>query len=89
MQELDCKEGWLPKNWCFWTVVLAKTLESPLDSKEFKPINPNGDQFWIFIGSTDAETEAPILWLPDGKSQHIRKDPDAGKDWGQEEKGTT
>ena len=85
MWELDHKEVWVPKNWCFWTVVLEKTLESPLDSKEVKPINPKGNQSWIFIGWTDAET--PILWPPDAKSGLIGKDPHAGKDWGQEEKG--
>ena len=89
MWELNHKESWAPKNWCFQTVVLEKTLESPLDSKEIEPINPKGNQPWIFIGRTDAETEAPILWPPDAKSWIIRKDPDAGKDWGQEEKGTT
>ena len=83
--ELGHKEGWALKNWCFWTVLL-KTLESPLDSKEIKPVNPEGNQLWIFIGRTDAEVEAPILWSPDGKSQLIGKDSDAGKDWGQEEK---
>ena len=77
----------VPKNWCFWTMVLEKTLESPLDCKEIKPVNPNGNQSWMFIGRTDAE--APILWPPDAKSRKIRKDPDAGKDWRQEEKGTT
>ena len=82
------KEGWVPKNWCFQTVVLEKILESPLDCKEIKPVNPKENQLWIFIGRTDAETEAPILWPPDLKSQLIGKDPDAGKDWGQE-KGTT
>ena len=87
MWELDYKESWALKNWRFWTVVLEKTLESPLDCKENKPVNPKGNQSWIFIGRTDAE--APILWPPDAKSQHIRKDPDAGKDWRQEEKGTT
>ena len=81
------KEGWVLKNWCFWTVVLKKTLESPLDSKEVTPVNPKGNQSWIFIWWTDAEDEAPILWPPDSKSQLIRKDPDAGKDWRQEEKG--
>ena len=75
-------------NWCFWTVVLEKTLESPLDYKEIKPVNPKGNQPWIFIGRTDAESEASLLWPPDTKSQLIRKDPDAGKDWRQE-KGTT
>ena len=89
MWELDCKEGWAPKNWCFSTVVLEKTLKSPLDCKEIKPVNPKGDQSWIFIGRTDAEAEAPILWPPDVKCQIIGKDPDDGKDWRQEEKGTT
>jgi len=83
------KEGWALKNWCFWTVVLEKTLESPLDCEEIKPVNPQGKQFWIFIGRTDAEAEGPILWPPDVKSRLIRKDPDAGKVWGQEDKGTT
>ena len=87
MWELDHKECWEPKNWCFWTVVLEKTLESPFDSKEIKAVNSKGNQSWIFIGRTDAE--APILWPPDAKSQLIGKDPDAGKDWRQEEKGTT
>ena len=76
-------------NWCFWNVVLGKTLESPLDCKEIKPVNPKGNQSWTFIGRTDAEAEGPVLWLPDVKSQLIRKDPDAGKDWRKEEKGTT
>ena len=89
MLELDGQEGWMPKNWCFWTVVLERTLESPLDCKEIKSVHPKGNQLWIFIGRTDAEAEAPILWLPDLKSQHIRKDPDAWKDWRQEEKGKT
>ena len=84
---LDHKEGWAPKDWCFWTVVLERTPESPLDSKEIKPVNPKGNQSWIFIGRTDAE--APILWPPDANSWLIRKDPDSGKDWRQEEKGTT
>ena len=83
---LDYKEGWAPKNWCFQTVVLEKTLESPLDCKEIKPVNPKGDQPWIFIGRTDAEAEVPILWLLDVKSWISGKDPDAGKDWRQEEK---
>ena len=87
MWELDHKEGWVPKNWCFWTVVLEKTLESPLDCREIKPVNPKGNQPWIFIQSTDAE--ALILWPPDVKSQLTGKDPDAGRDWGQEEKGAT
>ena len=86
--DLGHKEGWVPKNWCFQTVVL-KTLESPLDSKETKPVNPKGNQPSIFIGRTDAEAKAPILWLCDGKSWLIGKDPDAGKDGGQEEKGVT
>ena len=89
MWELDYKESLVPKNWCFWTVVLEKTLESPLDCKEIQPIHPKGNQSWIFIGKTDAEAETPILWPPDAKSWLIWKDPDAGKDWWQEEKGTT
>ena len=89
MWELDHKENWAPQNWCFWTVVLEKTLESPLDSKEIQPVHPKGNQPWIVIGRTDAEAEAPILWPLDVKSQFIGKDPDVGKDWGQEEKGTT
>ena len=88
MWELNYKEGWAPKNWCFWTVVLEKTVESPLDCKEIKPVNPKGNQPWVFIGGTDAEAEAPILWPPDEKSQLIWKDPDAGKDWRQKKKGT-
>ena len=89
MWELDQKEGWAPKNWSFQTVVLEKTLESPLDSKAIKPVNPKGNQLWVFIGRTDAEAEAPILWPPEAKSWFIRKDLNAGKDWGQEEKGVT
>ena len=89
MWELDHKESWAPKNWCFWTVVLEKTTESPLDCKEFKPVNPKGNQSWISIGRTDAETEVLILWPPDAKNWLIWKDPDAGKDWRQEEKGKT
>ena len=85
--ELDCKEGRMLKNWCFWTVVLVKSLESPLDSKEIKPVNPKGKQPWTFIGRTDADTLK--FWLPDAKSQFIGKDPDTGKDWRQEEKGVT
>ena len=85
----DHKVGWVPKNRCFQIVVLEKTLESPLDSKEIKPVNPKGNQPWIFIGRTDAKAATLILWPPDVKSQLIRKDPDAGKDWGQEEKGAT
>ena len=89
MWELDCKEGRVPKNWCLRTVVLEKTPESPLDNKEIKPVNPKGNQPWIFIGRTDAEAEASIVWPPDVKSRLIGKDPDTGKDCGQEEKGTT
>ena len=84
MWELDHKEGWAPKNWCFWTVVLEKTLESPLDCKQIQLVHSEGDQSWIFTGRTDAEAETPILWPPDAKNQLIRKDPDAGKDWRQE-----
>ena len=87
MRELDHKKGWESKNWYFRTVVLEKTLQSPLDCMEIKPVNPKGIQPWIFTGMTLAEAEAPILWPPDVKSQLIGKDPDAGKDWGQEEKG--
>ena len=86
MWELDHKEGSVPKNWYFQTVVLEKTLESPLDDKEIKPVNPKGNQSWIFIGRTDAEAEALVFWPPDVKSRLTGKDPDAGKDWGQEEK---
>ena len=86
MWELDHKEGRAPKNWCFWTVVLEKALESPLDCKEIKPANPQGNQSWMFIGSTDAN--APTLWPPDAKNWLLRKDPDAGKHWRQEKKGT-
>ena len=89
MWELDYKESWVPQNWCFSTMVLEKTLENPLDCKEIKPINPKGNQPWIFTGRTDAEAEAPILWLPDGKSWLTGKYPDAGKDWRQEEKRVT
>ena len=89
MWELDYKENWAPKNWCFWTVVLEKTLKTPLDCKETQPDHPKGNQSWIFIGRTDVEAETPILWPPHAKSWLIRKDPDAGKDWGQEEKGMT
>ena len=88
MWELDHKEGWVLKNWCFWTVMLEKTLESPLDCKEIQPVHPKGNQSWIFIGRVDAEAEISILWPPDGKNRTIGKDPDAGKDWRQEEKGT-
>ena len=90
MWELDYKEGRVLKNWCFWTVVLEKTLESPVDSKEIKPVNPKKkNQSWIFIGKTDAEAETPIIWPPDMESWLTGKDPDAGKDWRQEEKGMT
>ena len=87
MWELNYKESWVPKNWCFWTVVLEKTLETPLDCKEIQPVHPKGVQSWVFIGRTDAEAETPILWPPDAKNWPIGKDPDAGKDWRQEEKG--
>ena len=87
--ELDHKESWAQKNWCFWTVVLEKALESPLDCKAIKQVNTKGNQSWTFIERTDVEAETPILWPPDGKSWLIWKGPDAGKDWGQEEKGTT
>ena len=89
MWELDYKESWVSKNWCFWTVVLEKTLESPLDCKEIQPVHPKRNQSWMFIGRTDVEAETPIFWPPDVKSWLIWKDPDAGKDWGQEEKGMT
>ena len=89
MWELDGEESWAAKNWCFWTVVLEKTLESPLDCKEIQRVHPKGDQCWVFIGRTDAEAETPILWPPHVKSWFIGKDPDARRDWGQEEKGTT
>ena len=89
MWELDHKEGWELKNWCFWIVVLEKILESLLDSKETKPVNPKGNQSRIFIERTDAEAETPILWPPDVKNRLIGKDPDAGKDWRQEGKGMT
>ena len=89
MWELDCEESWASKNWCFWTVVLEKTLENDLDSEEIQSVHPKGDQSWVFIGRTDAEAETPILWPPHAKSWLIGKDPDAEKDRGQEEKGTT
>ena len=89
MWKLDYKESWAPKNWCFWTVVLEKTLESPLDCKESQLVNPKGNQSWIFIGRTDAKAETPILCPPDAKNWLIGKDPDSGKDWRQEEKGMT
>ena len=89
MLELGHKEGWVLKNWCYQTVVLEKTLQSPLDCKEIKPVNPKRNQPWIFIGRTDAKAEALILWPPDTKSWLVGKDPDAGKDWGQDEKRET
>ena len=89
MWTLGHKEGWVTKNWCFWIAVLEKTLESSLNCKEIKPVNPKGNQSWIFMGRTDVKAEAAILWPPDAKSQFIRKDPDAGKGWRQEEKGAT
>ena len=89
MWELDCEGSWVPKNWCFWTVGLEKILESPLDCKEVQPVHPKGDQSWVLTGRTDVEAETPILWPPDAKGWLIGKDPDAGKDWRQEEKGTT
>ena len=85
--ELDCEESWAPKNWCFWTELQEKTLESPLDCKEIQPVHPKGDQSWVFIGRTDVEAETPILWPPHARSWLIWKDLDAGKDWKQEEKG--
>ena len=87
MWELDSKESWVQKNQCFWTEVLGKTLESPLDCKEIQPVYPKGDQTWVFIGKTDVEAVTPVLWPPDSESWLIRKDPDAGKDWRQEEEG--
>ena len=89
MWELDCEESWALQNWCFWTVVLEKTLESPLDCKEIQPVHPKGHQSWVFFGRTDAKAETPVLWLPHAKSWLIVRDPDAGRDWGQEEKGMT
>ena len=89
MWELDYKESWALKNWCFWTVVLEKTLEGPLDCKEIQPVHPRGNQSWIIIGRTVAEAETPVLWPPYAKNWLLRKDPDAGKVWRQEEKGTT
>ena len=89
MWELDYKESLVPKNWCFWTVVLEKTLESPLNCKEIQPVHPKGDQSWVFIGRTDVEAETPILWPPDANNWFIWKDPDAGKDWRWEERGRT
>ena len=89
MWELDCEEGWVPKNWCFWTVVLEKTLESPLDCKKIQPAHSEGDQPWDFFGRNDAKAETPVLWPPHTKSWLIGKDPVAGRDWGQDEKGMT
>ena len=89
MWELDCEESWVPKNWCFWTLVLEKTLESPLDCKEIQPVHSKGDQLWVFFGRTDAKAETPVLWPPHAKSWLIGKDSDAGRDLGKEEKGTT
>ena len=89
MWELDCEESWVPKNWCFWMAVLEKTLESPLDCKEIKPVHPKGNKSEIFIGRTDAEAETPILWPLDVKNWLVGRNPDAGKDWRQEKKGTT
>ena len=90
MWELDCEESWLPKNWCFWTAVLEKTLESPLTARRFnQSVHPKGDQSWVFIGRTDAVAETPILWPPDAKSWLTGKDPGAGRDWGQEKEGMT
>ena len=89
MWELDYKESWAPKNWCFWTTVLEKTLEGPLDCKEIQSVHPKGNQSWIFTGRTAAEAEAPIFWPPDAKNWLTGKDPNAGKDWRHEEKGTT
>ena len=89
MWELDCEESWAPNNWCFWTVVMEKTLVSPLDCKETQPVHSEGDQSWVFIGRTDAEAETPVLWPPHVNSWLIGKYSDAGRDWGQEQKGTT
>ena len=87
MWELDCEKSWVPKNWCFWSVVLEKTLESRLDCKDIQPVHPKGDQPWVFFGRNDAKAETPVLWPPHAKSWLIGKDSDAGRDWGQEEKG--
>ena len=89
MWELDCEKSWVPKNWSFWTVVLEKALESPLDCKKIQPVHPKGNQTWVFIGVTDPEAETPILWPPDAMNWLTGKDPDIGKDWRQEEKGMT
>ena len=89
MWKLDGEESWVPKNWCVWTVMLEKTLENPLDCKEIQPVHSEGDQSWVFFGRTDARAETPVLWPPNVRSWLIGKDSDAGRDWGQEEKGTT
>ena len=89
MWELNCEESWAPKNWCFWTAVLEKTLESPLDCKEIQPVHSEGDLPWVFLGRNVAKAETPVLWPPHVKSWLIGKDSDVGRDWGQEEKGTT
>ena len=89
MWELDYKQSWVPKSWCFWTVVLEKTLESPLDCKEIQPVHSEGDQSWVFFGRNDAKAETPVLWPPHAKSWLIGKDSDAGRNWGQEEKKMT
>ena len=89
MWELECEESWVPKNWCFWTVVLEKTLESPLDCKEIQPVHSEGDQPWVFFGRNDAKAETPVLWPPHAKIWLIGKDCDTGRDWQQEEKGMT
>ena len=87
MWELDCEESWVQKSWCFWTVVLEKTLESPLDCKEIQPVHPKGDQSWVFFGRNDAKAETPVLWPPYANSWLIGKDPDAGRDWGRRRRG--
>ena len=87
MRELDCEKSWAPKNWCFWTVVLEKTPESPLDCKEIQPVHSEGDQSWVFFGGNDAKAEAPVLWPPHVKSWLIGKDSDAGRDWGRRRRG--
>ena len=89
MWQLNYKESWAPKNWCFWTVVLEKTLESPLDCKEIQPVHSKGDRSWVFFGRNDAKAETPVFWPPHAKSWLIGKDSDAGRDWGQDEQGTT
>ena len=89
MWKLDCEESWVPKSWCFWTVLSEKTLESPLDCKEIQPVHPKGDQSWVYFGRTDAKAVTPVLWPPHARSWLIGKDSYAGRDWGQEEKGTT